>query len=62
MNKTVFLYAVSALSIIALASAYPTLAKSIVGIMILGLLAMHGPEYAALLTATTAPPKKGEAK
>lgn len=50
-NKTFFLYAVSALAVLALADLYPKLAMFFVGLLILGVLAEHGSEYAAMLNA-----------
>lgn len=49
MNKTFFLYAISALTILALANFYPRIAALFVGLLILGVLAEHGDEYAKLL-------------
>ena len=50
-NKTVFLYAISALLVIALAGVYPRLAMVFVGLLILGVIVEHGADYAAMLNA-----------
>lgn len=52
-NKTFLLYAISALSVLALAAFYPRTAALLVGILILGVLAQHGTEYADLLNAAS---------
>jgi len=49
MNKTFFLYAVSALAILALADFYPKLSMFFVGLLILGVITVHGSDYADLL-------------
>jgi len=50
-NKTVFLYAISAISVLMLASVYPGLAKWLVGILILGVLLRNADVFAGLLKA-----------
>lgn len=49
MNKTVVLYGISALSLLALADYYPRLATLFALLLILGVLAEHGADYAGLL-------------
>lgn len=51
MNKTVLLYSISGLSVLALADIYPKLAMFLVGLLIVGVLAVHGDDYAALLNS-----------
>jgi hypothetical protein len=58
MNKTVFLYAISAISLLALANFYPKIASFLVAILILGVLAQHGDEYAKLLDSMQGNNKK----
>lgn len=48
-NKTFFLYAVSSIAVLALAAFYPRIAALLVGLLILGVLAQHGADYAKLL-------------
>lgn len=54
MTKTVILYVVSTLAVLALSSVYPKLAIYLVALLIIGVLAQHGADYADLINSASA--------
>lgn len=54
MTKTVVLYTVSILSVLALSTVYPKIAVYLVGLLIIGVLVEHGTEYANIISGVQA--------
>jgi hypothetical protein len=58
-NTTVFLYGISALSLVALADPFPKVAIMFTVILIAGVLLTHASDYASMLSAVTPVASRG---